>query len=460
MRAITPWLLCLVPLVQSAHADTLTGTAGYRERIAPPPDARFVAVIEDVSRADAPAVELARVEFLPAGGPPYAFAIDYDAAALDPAGSYTVRASLLDAGGRLLFTTDSFTPVLTRGGATSVDLTMTRVAAQADPAAQTGVHGLRLPASLSGTLPCPDCDGIAVQVMLWPDQTYHLSRTFLGREGDPTEGVIGRWHADPATDTLVLAGGGAAPERWKVTGPDSLLLLNDDGTPVEPGLTADATPAEPDLAGLRLQGMMTYMADAAIFVECQSGRTYPVAQEGGYLDLERAYLANRQAPGAPLYVEVEGSLALRPAMEGPDRRSLVVDRFVQARPGMSCAPLRVPATLTGGYWRLDALAGEPVTGLADRRAPYLVLLEGETPRFAASVGCNQMAGSFSLEGEAISFGQAAMTMMACPPPLDNLERDLAAALSSVQSLRLVGDRLELVEGSGAAVVRLTAVDRP
>ena len=37
-------------------AGTLEGTAAYRERIALPPDAVFEAVLQDISRADAPAV--------------------------------------------------------------------------------------------------------------------------------------------------------------------------------------------------------------------------------------------------------------------------------------------------------------------------------------------------------------------------------------------------------------------
>ncbi len=329
-----------------------------------------------------------------------------------------------------------------------------------DPAPAVGVHGLSLPASLTGTLPCPDCDGIETRLTLWPDQTYHLARTYLGRDSDARADEIGRWYADPAADALVLMGGGAALTRWKVGAPDALRLLAEDGSAVEPPLTAAPALDTGDLGGLALVGMMTYFADAAIFVECHSGRSYPVAMEGGNLDLERAYLANRPAPGAPLWVEVTGGLALRPAMEGPDRQSLVVDSFQRARPGLACVRATVPPSLTGGYWRIDTLNGAALAGLPDRPAPSLAILEGETLRLGATLGCNRMMASVTLEGETISFGPVAGTMMACPPPLDGLERDLAAALAEVQSLRQDGVRLELLDASGATRLGLTAADRP
>lgn len=55
------WLLSFF-LVQAAPvAAQVKGTATYRERIALTPDAVFEAMLEDVSRADAPAVVIGSV---------------------------------------------------------------------------------------------------------------------------------------------------------------------------------------------------------------------------------------------------------------------------------------------------------------------------------------------------------------------------------------------------------------
>lgn len=42
---------------------------------------------------------------------------------------------------------------------------------------------------------------------------------------------------------------------------------------------------------MRLRGLYCYMADAASFQECLSGRHWPVLIEGEHIALERAYLA-------------------------------------------------------------------------------------------------------------------------------------------------------------------------
>jgi uncharacterized lipoprotein YbaY/heat shock protein HslJ len=104
---------------------TVTGTATYRERIALPPNAVFEAVLEDVSRADAPAVELGRARVERAGQPPFRFSIPYDRAQIKPEGMYSVRARVL-VDGKLMFTSGQAFPVLSRGGGNTATITMQR----------------------------------------------------------------------------------------------------------------------------------------------------------------------------------------------------------------------------------------------------------------------------------------------------------------------------------------------
>lgn len=123
--------LCLVA-AGGAFAQNITGTAMYRERIALPPNAVFEAVLEDVSRADAPAVVLGRHVLEPAGLPPFEFSIPYSQADIQPQMRYGVRGRvLLD--GRLLFITDTFNQVLKTPQDTSIELVLRQVAA--DPVA-------------------------------------------------------------------------------------------------------------------------------------------------------------------------------------------------------------------------------------------------------------------------------------------------------------------------------------
>jgi putative lipoprotein len=107
----------------SAAAQTISGTATYLARIAMPPDAVFEAVLQDVSKADAPAVEIGRTRIESPGNPPIRFTITYDPARIQENGSYAVRATIT-AGGRLMFTSDEAYPVLTKGRGPQVAMTL------------------------------------------------------------------------------------------------------------------------------------------------------------------------------------------------------------------------------------------------------------------------------------------------------------------------------------------------
>jgi copper homeostasis protein (lipoprotein) len=330
------------------------------------------------------------------------------------------------------------------------------------PQPAAGAHGLRLPASFTGVLPCADCQGIRHHLDLWPDQVYHMRRDWLGRaEGPLHRDEIGRWYADPARGAIVLHGASEMPLFWEVTGPDRLRQMDMAGAPIASDLpyelTSDGTLAPTDLSGMFLLGMMTYRADAASFEECLTGRRYPIATEADYLALERAYLDAHTEPGAPLLVHVEGGLAGRPAMEGPDRTHLVVERFIKTVPGETCAGRAPAAALTNTYWRIERLSGVPVAMAENRREPHLVLLDAPEARFRATVGCNQMSGGYARDGESLVFGGAGMTRMACPPPLDALERQLAEVLEATRRFRLEAQRLELLDDSDAVLAEFRAV---
>jgi heat shock protein HslJ len=233
------------------------------------------------------------------------------------------------------------------------------------------------------------------------------------------------------------------------------------GNPIESDLpyelTSDGALDPTDLAGVFLLGMMTYQADAAVFEECLSGVRYPIAQEGDYLALERAYLDARSGPGAPLLVHVTGGLASRPTMEGPDRTTLVVEGFNRVIPGESCQQHQSTASLTDTYWRIDTLMGEAVGPVAGRREPHLVLMSAPEARFRATVGCNQLVGGYERDGDRLSFGAGASTMMACPPPLDAGERALRAVLETARSYRQTGQKLVLHDDDGQPIAELSAV---
>lgn len=455
-------ILAALAFIPTASADTLEGTAMIRERIALPPGTIFEAVIADIARADAPATVIGRTVIENPGQPPIDFAIDYDPASLDPRGLYALRATLRREG-QLLFTTDTITRVLQEGGPEHLEVLLKMVRQEASGAPRSlPAHGLRLPATFRGTLPCADCEGIRHHLDLWPDQRYHMRREWLGGgDGTLKRDEVGRWYSDPTRGAIFLHGATEMPLFWEVEAPDRLRQMDMQGNPIRSDLpydlTSDGTLEPTELSEVFLLGMMTYFADAALFEECLTGVRYPIAQEGDYLALERAYLDARAEPGAPLKVHVEGGLAMRPAMEGPDRMTLIVDRFIKLLPGEVCERPISTASLTDTYWRIDRLGGDGVRALENRREPHIVLQSGPERRFLATVGCNQMIGRYETSGDALTFDRAASTMTACLPPLDVLEGQLRDVLTATRRFRLEGQRLLLQDAQGRALAELGAV---
>lgn len=456
-RAASLFLLLFSSLTGvTAMADQVTGTAAYRERIAMLPGTVFEAVLEDVSLADAPATVLGSYVNDDAGNPPYGFAIDYDAAVIQPGHRYAVRARLTGPDGRLLFVTDTLAPVLTDGAPNRVDLMLRMVAGSPEapgtpttPMPRPAPVTLELPQSFQGVLPCADCEGIRWHLDLWPEGGFHLTREWINGKAPLVEADLGRWQLEPERSVIVLHGSGEPPVQVMVTGSRQLRMLDPTGGVIVSDLNYDLKgdgTLTPATLSAPLEGMFTYMADAAIFQVCTTGESVPVAMEGDFIAAQKAYGDGRSAPGAPLLMVVDGTLAVRPVMEGPDRLSLVIDRFVSVKPGATCAHHEAEAALQETYWKLVALDGQTVAVPEGGREPHMILKGGETPGVSATVGCNQLAGGYTLEGDTLGFGPMAATMMACPEPLASLEQRLSQVLSGSRTWKVAGQTLTLRDG--------------
>lgn len=329
--------------------------------------------------------------------------------------------------------------------------------AAAQEAQRLGAHGMTLPASFTGTLPCADCPGIAHQLDLWPSGGFALRQEYIDR--DRVEQRLGRWHVDPSRRALVLSG--ADTNDWQILGNGALRMMDGAGQPIESDLPYGLTPgplAPFDLA-LPMTGEFVYFADAALFTECATGERFPVLMEADYLALERAYLDAELPPQAALLARLDGRIAEAEAMEGPPRRSLTVERLHHVTPGGACATDRAPAELLDTYWRLVELDDTDLPADLGRE-PYLLLLPGAEARFSATAGCNMMTGGFTLEADALGFGTVAATRMACPPSLDALETGFAAVLAATAGFDSDGHRLRLRDGEGRVRARFEAAYTP
>lgn len=250
------------------------------------------------------------------------------------------------------------------------------------------------------------------------------------------------------------------PLQVEIVGPRMLRLLDVRGQPVASGAASDLvtdgtlTPAE---LRLGLHGMFRYLADAARFEECLTGRSYPVAMEGDFVAMERAYRAARAEPGAPLMGNFDGRIVPRPAMEGaPASATVVVDRFIGVWPGQRCERAMSRASLVNTYWRIVSLRGRSVVAADGQREPHLVL-RSDRNQYAAEAGCGRFSGQHSVEGDRISFGAPDALPTACAPGPRERQRALEDVLAAVRTWSIQAQTLELFDAGGVPIALFEAV---
>lgn len=447
-------LSACVPIGTMA-GDAVRYTASYLQRMALPPDAVLEVRVEDVSRADARAEVMGVVRVENPGAPPFHGSVTIDTDKIDARNRYSVRASIRS-GDRLLMVTDQAYPVLTGGNGHDVEMLLRPVGMPAGVAAAAPLPLGELPASFAGDLPCADCAGIRYQLNLFPDRSFFLTTTYLGREVEHPDHDIGSWSVSSDGHVLLLMGGREAPIMLRIDSADALRKLDLEGSEITSELNYMLT-RDPQFMQLEprlmLRGLYRYFADAATFTECLTGQRWPVAQTADNVALERAYRQARSQPGAELMVSLEGSIEIRPGMEGDRLRpTLVPQRFIGVWPGETCGERFTTAPLDGTEWKLVQLDGNAVIVDDERRAPGLLLKDH---RVSGSTGCNRLTGDYRIDADEIGFTALATTRMACPNAMAT-EKAMLNALQRAVRWNALGHLLELYDAQGARIARFAA----
>ena len=328
-------------------------------------------------------------------------------------------------------------------------------ASQSDNAA-VGVVPIRNLAALEsaaswvGDIPCADCEAIRTTVTLYPDGTFRSEGIYLKTKGagDTIFTDIGRWtHIDSAT-RLRLSGASGAPARFAVEPDGSLRMLDMDGQPINSkrnyqlsGTVAPVVITHP----ARLVGAFTYMADAAVLVECGSGLQFPVDMSADYPALEAAYLKTGKA-GKPVVVRLKAHLADRPAMEGDGTTlSLVVDSMDHIDAEDGCAALRTQDRIAAGPWRLVALASDSTTLRIPADTKAVLAWRRSDGQLVGNSGCNCFSAPAVMRGTTLVGGTAVGTKMFCDGSMD-VEGGFLALIATGGALRVHEDTLIWSQG--------------
>lgn len=291
-----------------------------------------------------------------------------------------------------------------------------------------------------------------------------------------------------------LAGCSSVSQKWSQWRGKSSAAVVQESTVLRP--TAETG---------RWQGVYSYQADSARFLDCKTGQTVPVLMEGDSALLENAYMASRNGPNTAMLASVDGRIVERAAsdpvlaQQGKKELALRVERFVSLSSATSCAGdkaknLGVPApveapeapvaagaaagaaagtataaaslggakpaaadqatvTLDNTYWKLLTLNGKAVPRLD--KEPHIILQS--QGRLVGSGGCNRLMGSWKQDGAKLHIGQVAGTRMACRGAAATTETALLKMLGQVASWRLHGEQLELLDAKGKLLAQLQAV---
>lgn len=325
---------------------------------------------------------------------------------------------------------------------------------------------------VAGTV-MPEQDRVAIELAAGPQAEYAAAEGLAGSlidvTGDarPLSAITSQQGQAGEGPSAAGAGDRNCPDVSRAAGELAGRLLASGS---DPGAPDDAVPAAPagkversvgtasDAALTRapvdpsMQGIVTIGAEGAVFQSCsESDRLYPIATDGDFAALEHAYLATGQEAGGGILATFDGEF------EGEGEDMIVeVTRFIGVWPEVSCEQV-MSVSLTNTYWRITSLDGTDISEPKNAREPHLILLS-EDMRFSATMGCNQLMGTFEVSGDALSFGDgAASTSMACRSPLAEWEALLSDVITRVAYWQIDRNALSLLDSDGAQLARLTAV---
>jgi heat shock protein HslJ/quercetin dioxygenase-like cupin family protein len=113
--------------------------------------------------------------------------------------------------------------------------------------------------------------------------------------------------------------------------------------------------------------------------------------------------------------------------------------------------------LVGTPWAAVELAGVAVPGEPAARQPTIEFVANG--RVAGRDGCNRFSGPYTRAGERLTFGELALTRMACPGT-EEITRRFAGAMKGTSRFRISGGRLELYGATGRPLAIFASREAP
>lgn len=185
--------------------------------------------------------------------------------------------------------------------------------------------------SYRGIIPCADCEGIETSLFLEASGTWIMNQSYLGK--NTSFATYGEWAR--TADKLVLTPN-QGEKQYFLPKDDSLVMLDTKGEPIESSLnfTLKAVSLTLPTTPMPMKGEYTYLADAAIFKDCGSGKIYPVDSNAA---LQEAYLAVRDENVLPVLLQFDAHFIEQPKPDSDTFQNVLVsDGKAKFFPGKNC----------------------------------------------------------------------------------------------------------------------------
>ena len=313
------------------------------------------------------------------------------------------------------------------------------------------------PLHFLGLIPGANCN-IQYQVNLFEDKTYFM-RTVCFKDGvaGKNSDDIGTWGID-SKNRLQLLGTQETIRYFSLLSPEYIELMDTNGTKIDSKsnyklqLSNTAKTIEPRVD---LQGMFSYMADAALLKECTTGLKFPIVFKEDYLALEKAYLKEKTSPNESLKVYIDAQISLRETMDSSVKKpTIIVKKFHKLVPKEVCQHNGSKANLTNTYWKLTVLNDKALSKNAtNTKEVHIILSDGNYKGYS---GCNGMGGSYTVSEDKISLSNIGMatTMMFCE---GSVEPEFLKTLTNIYRYELKGEYLKVFDKDDVQLAQFESV---
>jgi heat shock protein HslJ len=119
-----------------------------------------------------------------------------------------------------------------------------------------------------------------------------------------------------------------------------------------------------------------------------------------------------------------------------------------------------PPVISGsleGDWQIADLNGG---GAVERGALRFDPGDHGTSAVSGTAGCNRFNGAWTQEGATLKLGPFAATMMACPPPVEAVERRVLALLEAAASVTYTTDGAAILATADGRKLTLMRLPKP